>query len=48
MSRTKKEILPLNEEDENESDASDIESEEDEEKKELNPKKRKLGDISNS
>jgi len=33
MSRTKKEILPLNEEDENESDASDIESEEDEEKK---------------
>uniref|UniRef100_A0A6C0HI36 DNA-directed RNA polymerase n=1 Tax=viral metagenome TaxID=1070528 RepID=A0A6C0HI36_9ZZZZ len=33
MSRTKKDILPLNEEEENESDASDIESEEDEEKK---------------
>jgi len=33
MSRTKKDNLPLNEEEENESDASDIESEEDEEKK---------------
>lgn len=33
MSRTKKDILPLNEEEENESDASDIESEEEDEEK---------------